>query len=157
MSLEPLYKTVPIAARRAPLLYEMLALLDALRDGRTRDRRLAEKELVSRLLAGSGLRRTSTPSPKWHPTPSTPSCRSVFGNLDSEKTRSRVTKLEVFRARGEGDVRGSHDLEDVITVIDGRSEIIEDVRSAPADVRVYISAELQRLLATRAFIDALLG
>lgn len=68
-----------------------------------------------------------------------------------------ATKLEAFRARGEGDVSGSHDLEDVITVIDGRSEIIEDVRSAPADVRVYISAELQRLLATRAFIDALPG
>jgi hypothetical protein len=49
VSLEPLYKTVPIAARRDPLLYEMLALLDALRDGRSRERRLAEKQLVSRL------------------------------------------------------------------------------------------------------------
>jgi hypothetical protein len=68
-----------------------------------------------------------------------------------------ATKLEAFRARGEGDVSGSHDLEDVITVIDGRSEIIEDVRSSPADVRVYLSAEFQRLLATRAFIDAIPG
>ena len=49
VSLEPLYKTVPIAARRDPGLYEILALLDALRDGRARERRLAEKHLVARL------------------------------------------------------------------------------------------------------------
>ena len=49
VSLEPLYKTVPTAARRDPVLYEILALLDALRDGRARERRLAEKHLVSRL------------------------------------------------------------------------------------------------------------
>lgn len=49
VSLEPLYKTVPIAARRDPFLYEVLALLDALRDGRAREKRLAEKHLVSRL------------------------------------------------------------------------------------------------------------
>lgn len=49
VTLEPLYKTVPIAARRDPILYEMLALLDALRDGRAREKQLAEKQLISRL------------------------------------------------------------------------------------------------------------
>lgn len=49
VSLEPLYKTVPIAARRDPFLYEVLALLDALRDGRAREKQLAEKQLISRL------------------------------------------------------------------------------------------------------------
>jgi hypothetical protein len=49
VSLEPLYKTVPIAARRDPILYEILALLDALRDGRAREKRFAEKQLISRL------------------------------------------------------------------------------------------------------------
>ena len=49
VSIEPLYKTVPIAARKDPRLYEMLALLDALRDGRAREKRIAEKKLVSRL------------------------------------------------------------------------------------------------------------
>jgi hypothetical protein len=47
----PLYKTVPIAALRDPLLYQELALVDAIRDGRARERRLAEQELV-RLLNG---------------------------------------------------------------------------------------------------------
>jgi hypothetical protein len=49
VGLEPLYRTVPIAASRDPHLYEILALLDALRDGRARERRLAEEHLVSRL------------------------------------------------------------------------------------------------------------
>jgi hypothetical protein len=49
VSLEPLYKTVPIAARKDQRLYEILALLDALRDGRAREKRIAEKKLIARL------------------------------------------------------------------------------------------------------------
>ena len=49
VSLDPLYKTVPLAARADPRLYELLALLDALRDGRARERSLAENEIVKRL------------------------------------------------------------------------------------------------------------
>lgn len=45
----PLYPSVPVAAMRDPQLYELLALLDALRDGRARERALAAKELGSRL------------------------------------------------------------------------------------------------------------
>jgi len=41
----PLYKAVPVAALRDPLLYRQLALVDALRDGRARERQLAEQEL----------------------------------------------------------------------------------------------------------------
>ena len=48
-SLEPLYKTVPAAALRDPFLYELLALIDAIREGRARERKLAEKELVDRV------------------------------------------------------------------------------------------------------------
>ena len=51
VSLEPLYKTVPLAARADPHLYELLALLDALRDGRARERSLAEREIVKRVRA----------------------------------------------------------------------------------------------------------
>jgi DNA-binding Lrp family transcriptional regulator len=46
---EPLYPSVPEAARRDSGLYEMLALIDAIRDGRVRERTLAEKELLTRL------------------------------------------------------------------------------------------------------------
>lgn len=50
-SLSPLYPTVPAAAARDPKLYELLALVDAMRDGRARERNLAAKELISRLSA----------------------------------------------------------------------------------------------------------
>jgi hypothetical protein len=47
--LEPLYKSVPRAARADAELYEWLALVDAVRAGRARERDLAVKELRSRL------------------------------------------------------------------------------------------------------------
>lgn len=53
-SIEPLYKTVPAAARRNPRLYEILALVDALRCGSARDRSLAMRELEPRILRGGG-------------------------------------------------------------------------------------------------------
>jgi hypothetical protein len=46
---EPLYKTVPFAALRDEFLYECLALIDALRDGRVREKQIAERELRARL------------------------------------------------------------------------------------------------------------
>jgi hypothetical protein len=46
---EPLCKSVPRAARKDAVLYELLALVDALRDGRARERRIAERALSSRL------------------------------------------------------------------------------------------------------------
>lgn len=49
VALEPLYRTAPIAAKRDPFLYEMLALLDALRDGRARERKIAERKLTERI------------------------------------------------------------------------------------------------------------
>jgi len=47
--LEPLYKSVPAAALRDPQLYEWLALVDAVRSGRARERKLAATELERRL------------------------------------------------------------------------------------------------------------
>src|ERR1700732_2312703 len=49
VGLEPLYKSVPQAALRDPILYEFLALVDAIRDGRARERKIAERDLVHRL------------------------------------------------------------------------------------------------------------
>jgi hypothetical protein len=68
-----------------------------------------------------------------------------------------ATKLEAFRGRGNDDYSGSHDLEDVITVVDGRPEIVNEVRDATSDVRRYIASEMRRLLGTRQFLEALPG
>jgi predicted nucleotidyltransferase len=57
-----------------------------------------------------------------------------------------ATKLEAFDGRGAGDYLASHDLEDIITVIDGRAEIIEEISRAPEDVRTYTSGKIAALL-----------
>lgn len=49
MAFSPLYKTAAFAAMRDEKFYEYLALADALRDGRARERKLAEQELERRL------------------------------------------------------------------------------------------------------------
>jgi hypothetical protein len=48
-SFSPLYKSAPQAAKQDPRLYELLALVDAIRDGRAREKSIAEKELKVRL------------------------------------------------------------------------------------------------------------
>lgn len=54
LSLMPLYPTVPEAAKRDPVLYARLAMLDAIRDGGARERKLAEKELIKSLRDQNG-------------------------------------------------------------------------------------------------------
>jgi len=45
----PLYDNVPKAAWRDPKLYELLALVDAIREGRAREREIAIRELTARI------------------------------------------------------------------------------------------------------------
>lgn len=68
-----------------------------------------------------------------------------------------ATKLEAFRSRGNGDFQSSHDLEDLIAVVDGRSELVNEVRSASPDVRAYIGSEVKEMLDTQTFMDSLPG
>jgi len=49
--LVPLYPSIPMAALRDPKLHEWLALVDAVRAGRARERQLATKEIERRLAA----------------------------------------------------------------------------------------------------------
>jgi len=68
-----------------------------------------------------------------------------------------ATKLEAFRGRGRHDYRMSHDLEDIVTVIDGRPEIVSEVWQADLLLRQYLSDEFSALLADRDFREALPG
>lgn len=53
-AVQPLHPGVPGAAQRDPVLYDLLALVDALRMGRARERALAEKEIGQRLAHHAG-------------------------------------------------------------------------------------------------------
>lgn len=49
IAFSPLYKNVPQAAMSDPKLYELLALVDAIREGRSREREIAVRELTARV------------------------------------------------------------------------------------------------------------
>lgn len=68
-----------------------------------------------------------------------------------------ATKLTAFADRGDGDYYGSHDLEDVITVIDGRAAIVAEIDAAAPELRAYVAARIGELVAEAAFQEALAG
>jgi len=68
-----------------------------------------------------------------------------------------ATKLEAFKDRGNNDVYLSHDLEDVITVVDGREELISELSSAPPDVRDFVVQTLRSILRHTDFTNVLPG
>jgi predicted nucleotidyltransferase len=68
-----------------------------------------------------------------------------------------ATKLEAWNGRGGGDHLRSHDLEDVVTLVDGRAEILAEVDVAPSDLRSFLSREVATLLGQSRFLDLLDG
>ena len=68
-----------------------------------------------------------------------------------------ATKLEAFHGRGRRDFMFSHDMEDIIAVLDGRLEIVEDVRGAEEGVRQYLAGQFADLLRDGDFMDSLSG
>jgi hypothetical protein len=67
------------------------------------------------------------------------------------------TKLEAFRGRGGGDFYASRDLEDIVALIDGRPSIIQEIETAPANLRNYVRREIRKLLDNPKFVSALPG
>jgi predicted nucleotidyltransferase len=68
-----------------------------------------------------------------------------------------ATKLEAFHGRGKNDFRMSHDLEDIVTIVDGRVEVVGEVRSSATDLRDYLREEFRALLSNPDFLEALSG
>ncbi|MHB1053630.1 MAG: hypothetical protein ACYCZT_11270 [Thiobacillus sp.] len=68
-----------------------------------------------------------------------------------------ATKFEAFHGRGGNDYLASHDLEDIITVIDGRPELTREIDQVDAELGYYLAAEINGLLEDRNFLMALPG
>ena len=68
-----------------------------------------------------------------------------------------ATKFEAFKDRGQDDVYLSHDLEDIITVVEGRAAVTQEVAQAPPDVRAWVARSVDRLFAHKDFDNALPG
>lgn len=68
-----------------------------------------------------------------------------------------ATKFEAFKDRGQNDVYLSHDLEDIMTVVEGRAAVAQEVGEANADVRKHVGGSVAALLGMPAFHNALPG
>ena len=68
-----------------------------------------------------------------------------------------ITKLEAFAGRGKGDYLQSHDMEDIVAVLDGRPEMLEDIKSSDTELARELANRFQKLLKDQRFIDAISG
>ena len=68
-----------------------------------------------------------------------------------------ATKLEAFASRGGGDFLSSHDLEDVLNIVDGREELASEMRGAPPELQAAVAAAVGQLLADADFANVLPG
>ena len=68
-----------------------------------------------------------------------------------------ATKLEAFDTRGRGDMAASHDFEDIINIVEGRSTRVAEVESASTDVREYLAARFRSIVASEQFTNTLPG
>ena len=57
-----------------------------------------------------------------------------------------ATKLAAFEGRGEGDLLGSHDIEDIVVVIAYRDELVLEVGAELAESRAWIQERIRRHL-----------
>jgi predicted nucleotidyltransferase len=89
---------------------------------------------------------------------------AVWGALPSGRKIRMVsapyfmaTKLAAFDGRGQGDYMISHDMEDIVAVLDGRAEVVEETRHCDAVLRNHLQLRLTTLLKDERFLDALPG
>jgi hypothetical protein len=68
-----------------------------------------------------------------------------------------ATKLEAFLGRGGRDFYASHDLEDIVALVDGRPELVAEVAEEGGAVAEFIGATVADLLSEPDFINALPG
>ena len=62
-----------------------------------------------------------------------------------------------FEDRGRNDYQASHDLEDLLAVVDGHPEIVDEMQAADQQLATYVATTLRRMLADPSFVDALPG
>jgi len=68
-----------------------------------------------------------------------------------------ATKFEAHADRGAGDLLASHDLEDIVNVVDGRPSLLREIEAGSAALREYLAKRCADLLATPLFADYLPG
>lgn len=62
-----------------------------------------------------------------------------------------ATKLEAYQHRGNDDPLGSQDMEDLLILVDGRPELLEEMKTADPDLRDYCANRIRSLFDNRDF------
>lgn len=68
-----------------------------------------------------------------------------------------VTKLAAFDSRGKGDYITSHDMEDIVAVLNGRPEIVNEVKQVDETLQKHLMTRFAALLRDNKFEAALPG
>ena len=68
-----------------------------------------------------------------------------------------ATKIEAFKTRGNTDFYASHDFEDIVTVLDGRSTIVDEIEKINPTLRHYLVKEFDSFMSHPSFSGALPG
>lgn len=57
-----------------------------------------------------------------------------------------ATKISAFRDRGSKDPRTSHDFEDIVYLLDNRTDLLDQLHDSPPDVKLYLRNEFQSIM-----------
>ena len=68
-----------------------------------------------------------------------------------------ATKLEAFAGRGRGDYIASSDFADIVSMVDGRVELVNEVAGGPLELREYLADEFARHVRHPRFLDGVHG
>ncbi len=68
-----------------------------------------------------------------------------------------ATKIAAFEGRGELDFIASHDLEDIISIIDGRPGIVDEIRDSDEKLKSFLSKVFRTYLEKPEFMESLPG
>ncbi len=80
-------------------------------------------------------------------------CRRAWRSWPCRRRSSWRTKLEAFAGRGRDDYMGTRDFADVVSLLDGRAELVAEVEAGPAELRAYVAGAFVRHQAHPRFLD----
>ncbi|NCN42246.1 hypothetical protein GW916_13465 [bacterium] len=66
-----------------------------------------------------------------------------------------ATKIEAFNARGKGQYSYSHDIEDIVTLIDGCHDFAEQLAAAGPRIKEHLAKQLSALIKEKSFLDSI--
>jgi hypothetical protein len=68
-----------------------------------------------------------------------------------------ATKFEAFKTRGKMDFYASHDFEDIVSMLDGRIEIVDEIKHSDSTLQEYLINSLREIMTSPSFKGAIPG